>query len=270
MTAPERAAAEVPIRDAATVALLRDRDGGGIEAWMLTRVTAMAFAAGMSVFPGGRAETQDALLPFAGDLVTPARQFGCDDAMARLLVGAAVRETFEETGVLLTRGDPSPLLAGPDGLAAARVEVEAGRRDFGELLRQSGLVADADLVRPWARWVTPAGEARRYDARFFVAALPGRADAADVTTESSAAEWIEPATALAQGRSGDRLLMPPTVATLTSLVPFERVADVLAAVAARDLTPVRPRLQTAADGSHAVLLPDGSAVPLPRAEQAGA
>jgi 8-oxo-dGTP pyrophosphatase MutT (NUDIX family) len=97
----------VPVRDAASVVLLRDGPGGtggvGIQAWLLTRVTQMAFAAGMSVFPGGRVDDTDGGLPFSGAACTEvAARFGCTEALACALLGAAVRETFEETGVLLS------------------------------------------------------------------------------------------------------------------------------------------------------------------------
>src|SRR4051794_22481271 len=172
---------DVPISDAATVVLLRD-GADGVEAWLLTRVTQMVFAAGMTVFPGGRLHDEDASLPVSGaGAVLLAARSGCDDATARALVGAAVRETFEETGVLLTVPNAD--------LGEARADVESGRVSFGELLRANGLAVDGDAVRPWSRWVTPVGEVRRYDTRFFLAALPDSADAQDVTTESSEASW---------------------------------------------------------------------------------
>src|SRR6184192_969444 len=108
-----------PVRDAATVVLLRDGPMG-IEAWLLTRVEKMVFAAGMSVFPGGRVDEEDADLPWSGPPPTRfAARFRCPERLARSLVGAAVRETFEETGILLTK----PVAALPE----ARADVEAGR-----------------------------------------------------------------------------------------------------------------------------------------------
>lgn len=247
-----------PIRDAATVVLLRDgRDGVGIEAWLLTRVMQMAFAAGMTVFPGGRVDDSDAALPFAGSAAsTVAARFGCDEPSARALLGAAVRETFEETGLLLTvpRAD----------LSHRRADVEDGRIGFGDLLREHGLSVDAAGLRPWARWVTPAGEPRRYDTRFFVVALPAGAEPADVTSESSHAAWIPVAAALEQGRRGERTMLPPTLATLTSLAAFGTVAEALAAADARSLDPVRPRIRVTDDGDVFADLPDGSTVQIPR------
>lgn len=247
--------AEVPVRDAATVVLLRD-GVAGIEAWMLTRVAQMAFAAGMSVFPGGRVEPADAALPLVGaDVAALARRFGCDEQTAHALLGAAVRETYEETGVLLT-------VPAAD-LSADRAAVEAGVLAFGDLLRAHHLAVDGAALHPWARWVTPLGEPRRYDTRFFVGALPDAAEAQDVTTESSEASWVPVRMALEAAQRGERGLLPPTLSTLSSLTPFDTVAQAIAASEARDLDPVQARIRTAADGSVRVELPDGSMVPVP-------
>ncbi|MFN2518710.1 MAG: NUDIX hydrolase [Jatrophihabitantaceae bacterium] len=252
------AGSAVPIRDAATVVLLRDGvDGAGIEAWLMTRVTQMAFAAGMTVFPGGRVDAADADLPFSGTAYTEvAARFGCDEPLARALLGAAVRETFEETGVLLSVPYAD--------LATSRADVEDGRIGFGELLREHRLAVDAEGLRPWARWVTPAGQTRRYDTRFFVGALPAGAEAQDVTSESSSAQWLGVGAALEQAQRGERLMLPPTLATLASLVPHATVAAAMAAAQARTLDPVRPHIRITDDGAVFADLPDGSSVSIPR------
>jgi 8-oxo-dGTP pyrophosphatase MutT (NUDIX family) len=246
---------DVPIRDAATVVLLRD-GAAGLETWLLTRHTQMVFAAGMTVFPGGRVDEADAALPIVGgELATLAARSGCDETTARALVGAAVREVFEETGVLLSvpRAD----------LSGARADVELGRVSFGDLLRANDLAVDADAVRPWSRWVTPVGEVRRYDTRFFVAALPESAEAQDVTNESSEASWAPVAAAVEQAQRGELGLLPPTLITLASLLPFGTVAEVLTASESRVLEAVRPKVRLGEDGSLAVELPDGLLVPVP-------
>jgi 8-oxo-dGTP pyrophosphatase MutT (NUDIX family) len=247
---------DVPVRDAATVVLLRE-GADGLETWLLTRVTQMVFAAGMTVFPGGRVDAADASLPLTGgDLAQLAARSGCDEATARALVGAAVRETFEETGVLLTV--PTADLSG------ARADVERGRVSFGDLLRANGLAVDGDALRPWSRWVTPAGEVRRYDTRFFVAGLPDSAEAQDVTHESSEATWVAVGTALEEAQRGARKMLPPTILTLASLLRFGSVADVLAASESRRLDAVRPEIKIGEDGSVSVELPDGTVLPIPQ------
>lgn len=246
---------DVPVREAATVVLLRD-GASGIEAWLLTRVREMAFAAGMSVFPGGRVDPADADLPFVpGAAEDVARRYGCTETEALALLGAAVRETFEETGVLLTAPDAD--------LSGARSDVEAGRVAFGDLLRANGLKVDTDALRPWSRWITPKGEARRYDTCFFVAALPDGAHAQDVTTESSTAGWVPVTEAVEQAQRGERGLLPPTIVTLASIAPFATVADVLAASPERDLAAISPAISIERDRVIASL-PDGTRVELPR------
>ncbi|MCW2496999.1 NUDIX hydrolase [Jatrophihabitans sp.] len=253
--------ADVPVRDASTVVLLRDSDQG-LETWLLTRVRGMAFAAGASVFPGGRVDEADAELPFApGGVALTASRFGCDEARARVLLGAAVRETFEETGVLLS----IPVA----DLSGARTDVEAGRIGFGQLLRSNDLVLDAEGLRPWSRWITPVGEVRRYDTHFFVGALPDGAEAQDVTSESSSASWVGVGAALEAAQRGERIMLPPTLATLASLVPFETVAEALAASEGRSLEAVQPKITAGPDGGYRADLPDGSSFLLPRATGGG-
>lgn len=204
-----------PAAPSATVMLLRD-GAAALEVFMLRRQASMVFAAGMHVFPGGR--------------VDPADREGrdVDDA----LLTTAMRETFEECGVLLASGEP----ADPDALEADRIALIEHRLSFDAVLARHGLVARPEWLRPWSRWVTPDFESRRYDTHFFVApAQPGR-QARDLGGESDAAEWVTPAKALAAQEARDWLLMPPTATTLRELVPFRRAADVFEAAATRDLT----------------------------------
>jgi 8-oxo-dGTP pyrophosphatase MutT (NUDIX family) len=246
---------DVPVRPAATVILLRDQPDG-LAVWLLTRVGGMAFASGMTVFPGGRADPSDVELPWAGRPAPEfAALFGCAESDARMLVGAAVRETFEETGLLLTR--PAADLP-PDRLAELQREVEDGRLPFGTVLADHGLAADADALQPWGRWVTPAGERRRYDTHFFVARAPA-GEATALTTEAASAAWVLVADAVAGGDRGERLLLPPTRAMLTSLESFGTVADVFAAAADRPLAPVQP-LRFADERGVRIELPAGNVI----------
>ncbi len=257
-------AGAVPVRDAATVVLLRDGPGGP-EAFLLRRVSGMAFAAGMTVFPGGAVDPRDAeadvawVGPPAAAWTAP---FDADEGLARALLCAAVRETFEESGVLLAGPSPAEVCdpAGADW-EADRAGLE--RRDFSlaELLSRRGLSLRADLLRPWAHWITPPQESvrRRYDTRFLVAGLPPGQATRDVTSEAEVVEWVRPADALDQHRRGERPMMPPTIITLEEIVVFGSVADVLAA----DRSPgrIEPVLSLV-DGIPVVTLPDGRAVRL--------
>jgi hypothetical protein len=133
---------------------------------------------------------------------------------------------------------------------------------FGDLLRANGMSIDAAALHAWSRWVTPAGESRRYDTRFFVGALPDGAVAEDVTSESSVASWVPIGVALDQAQRGERQLMPPTLMTLVSLQAFPTVAEAIASSPTRSLDPVRPNLRVGENGSIDVVLPDGVVVPI--------
>jgi 8-oxo-dGTP pyrophosphatase MutT (NUDIX family) len=246
--------AAVPVRDAATVVLLRDGPAG-LEAFLLQRVPAMAFAAGMTVFPGGVVDEQDAVGPPAADW---AGSLAAAPPLARALVCAAVRETFEESGVLLA-GPAADMVCTVDGpqWEVERAALERGELSLAALLARRGLLLRADLLRPWAHWITPAGERRRYDTRFFVAALPSGQSTQDIGGESDAAVWLPPAQALAQATRRERGLLPPTAITLEEVAGYRTVADVLAAAEHRVITPIEPRLDRDPDGSIVVVLPDG-------------
>jgi 8-oxo-dGTP pyrophosphatase MutT (NUDIX family) len=255
------AAGEVrPLRDAATVVLLRDGPTG-LEAFLLRRVAAMAFAAGMTVFPGGAVDARDAetelgwVGPPAADWTTA---LSAAEPLARALVCAAVRETFEEAGVLLAGPAPDAVcnVDGP-GWEADRVALEGGDVSLGVLLARRGLLLRADLLRPWAHWITPEGEPRRYDTRFFVAALPAGQQTRRASGEADAHGWLAPAAALAEAARGERGLMPPTMVTLEQIAVHSTVAEVLAAAASRTIEEIKPWLRRGDEGRLVVHLPDG-------------
>nr|WP_042198450.1 NUDIX hydrolase [Kibdelosporangium sp. MJ126-NF4] len=218
-------------KDAATVVLLRDTEVG-IEAFLLRRVIGMAFAGGMTVFPGGGVDKRDADADIAWTGPRPewwAEQFACPVPLARALVCAAVRETFEESGVLLAGPDGQSVVSDTAPYASARQALVDREFSFAQFLADSGLVLRADLLRPWANWVTPAEEPRRYDTKFFIAALPEGQRADGSTSEADHAEWRRPAEAVDLWKAGERALMPPTWMTLTELGEQSSVADAMAA-----------------------------------------
>jgi 8-oxo-dGTP pyrophosphatase MutT (NUDIX family) len=223
----------VPIRPASSVMLVRDA-ASGLEVFTLQRVTQMVFAAGMTVFPGGGVDVRDAdeAMPWTGpDAEWWADRFRLDAAAARSIVVAAVRELYEETGVLLA-GSPRPDAA--EVMVDSehdddRAAVAAHQRSLSAVLRERHVELRADLLYPWARWITPPGRTRRYDTFFFVAALPAGQRADCVTTEAAEGGWHRPADVLLAGDRGEVGLMPPTVAMLTDLAAAERVDELLAA-----------------------------------------
>jgi 8-oxo-dGTP pyrophosphatase MutT (NUDIX family) len=247
-------------RHASTVVLLRD-GAEGLEAYLLRRQKTMAFAAGMYVFPGGSVDPRDETLPGASWVGPEPAQWAplltADEGLAKALVCAAVRETFEESGVLLAGADAGSVVADPtaEGWEADRLALIDRSLSFAALLDRRELVLRADLLRPWAHWITPEVEPRRYDTRFFVAALPDGQRTRDVGGEADLVTWERPADALAAADRGELGMMPPTAFTLHELSTFGTVAEVLSAGDARDVRPVLPRIVLGDDDEARLLLP---------------
>lgn len=228
-------------RSAATVMLLRDTaDGPAVH--MLRRRASMAFAGGAYAYPGGSVDPRDARLR---DVAGPtgaewAERFGTDEATALSIVCAAVRETFEEAGVLLAGPGPDTVVADTTGddWEADRAALVAHELSFADFLTRRGLVLRGDLLGAWARWITPEFEKRRYDTWFFVAALPEGQRTRNASTEADRTVWVRPDEAAAGYDRGELLMMPPTIATLRQLLPHRTVDETLASASRRDLTPV--------------------------------
>jgi 8-oxo-dGTP pyrophosphatase MutT (NUDIX family) len=239
-------------RDAATVILLRDAERG-LEVFLLRRAAAMAFAAGMTVFPGGGVDKRDAdaSVRWAGpEPAAWAEQFGCSEPAGRALVCAAVRETFEESGVLLA-GAEDGIVEDAARYAVARQALVSRELSLAAFLHEAGLTLRADLLRPWAHWITPVEERRRYDTRFFVAVLPSGQQADGATTEAESSGWQRPGEALADAEAGRSMLLPPTWHTLTELTEYGAVAEVLAAE--RTIEPITPTIVRDGDGIRVVV-----------------
>lgn len=235
----------VPPRNAATVVVLRDSPHG-VETLFLRRQPTMAFAAGMHVFPGGGVQHSDTEpdIPWAGPTTQEwASVLGCTPELAGALVVAAVRETFEETGVLFA-GPDEVTVTGDTSTAAlreARTALEAKKLSFREFLLTHGLVLRADLLYPWAHWITPAHEPRRFDTRFFVAALPSGQRMGAVPREADRTLWLPVRAAADAARAGELEMMAPTSHTCRSLDGLAEVAG-LAAAAARPLVTIEPKV----------------------------
>ena len=262
-------------RDAATVILIRPEAGAappgidtaGVEVYLLRRTKALEFAPGACVFPGGSVDVRDAdpgiaETGWAGPAPADFGQLlGVPADRARALVCAAVRETFEESGVLLAGPSPAELV--PDGadLAQDRRALLDGSLSLSELLARRGLLLRADLLTPWARWITPEVSPRRFDTWFFAAALPagqlaglapadqlaGLAAAGEVgggegggEGESDSGTWWRPSAALEAARAGQITLLPPTAVTLAELTAYQDVDAILGE--RRMITPLLPKV----------------------------
>jgi 8-oxo-dGTP pyrophosphatase MutT (NUDIX family) len=239
-------------RRAATVLLLRETEDGGPVVHLLRRRASMAFAAGAYAYPGGGVDPRDGRpVCWAG----PPREawadrLGVDETWAQAVVCAAVRETFEESGVLLAGADPGSVVADTTGeeWEADRRALVAREQSFAEFLARRQLVLRSDLLAPWARWITPEFEERRYDTWFFVTALPPGQRTRDVSGEADHTVWLRPADAAAGYDRGEMRMLPPTIATLRQLAVYPTAAEVLAAAADRDLAPVLARAELRPDG----------------------
>ncbi|MFF9473210.1 NUDIX hydrolase [Streptomyces roseolus] len=247
----------VPVtpRRAATVLLLRDA-AGGPEVHMLRRRASMAFAGGAYAYPGGGVDPRDEQpVRWAGPpLEEWAERLGLDDpAQAQAVVCAAVRETFEEAGVLLA-GETEDTVVGDttgEDWERDRAALVARELSFADFLDRRGLALRSDLLGAWARWITPEFEQRRYDTWFFVAVLPAGQRTRDVSGEADRTVWTRPADATDGYDRGELTMMPPTIATLRSVQPCATAAEALAAAAARSLTPVLA--QARVEGDQVVL-----------------
>lgn len=231
---------------------LGERPQTAPEVFTITRSARLVFSAGVSAFPGGRVDPVDELPAdlWAGtDLATWAGRLGLEPTTAGMVLAGAVRETFEETGVLLARhADGTPV--GPEALAAlpadARLQVEHGGLDFGELLTEHGLRPDVTGMQPLSRWITPPGPPRRYDTFFLAAALPEAQSPGALSFEGIASRWTTAADALADFRSGRHRLMAPTWAQFHSLLTATTLAEALAP--RQPLLPVMPGLEDPSAG----------------------
>jgi 8-oxo-dGTP pyrophosphatase MutT (NUDIX family) len=229
----ESGGSPAPAKESATVILLRDGPRQ-LEVFMIRRHMGMLFAGGMYVFPGGVVDAAD----HAGRNHDQAHAF------------AAIRETFEECGVLLASG---PELD-PTALEADRLALIEHRATFDEVLARHRAVVQPDLLRAWSRWITPDFEPRRYDTHFYVAIAPAREDARFVGGEADTAQWVTPELAVAAQKTGDWLLMPPTEWTLRELATFTNASDVFAAGNSRNLTPVQVRIDLDAEPPRWVVI----------------
>lgn len=210
-------------RDAATVMLVRPAPKRrGSEVFMLRRVAAMAFAAGAMVFPGGRVDEADAepAIGWAGPSPQQwALRMACPVDTARAVVVAAVRELFEETGVLLAGSGPGSVirdLGGPQW-AEDRARLACHELSMAELVARHGLVLRTDLLGLRSHWLTPEFEPRRYDTYFFAAAVPEGQTPASCTTEASEGLWARPHQLFVEAAVGRVVLLPPTAYNLRQL-----------------------------------------------------
>lgn len=227
---------EAAARPAATILLLRDGPDG-IEVFMVVRHHAIDFAAGALVFPGGRVEPPDHAL--AGRLGPE----GSDTAAMAFRI-AAIRETFEECGVLLARPRGSGRLVGAPTLKRLeerhRVALNAGSIGFDAVLDSEGLLPAPDLLVHFAHWITPSNQPKRYDTQFFLAEAPAEHLAVHDGHEAVESIWITPARALAGAANGLYKLVFATAKNLEKLGRSPTVSAAMDAAAGATVVTVQP------------------------------
>jgi 8-oxo-dGTP pyrophosphatase MutT (NUDIX family) len=249
----------VPVKPAATVLLVRDADAGGVEVFMLRRTFNAAFASGMFVFPGGKVDDVDGVDEIA-ELCD-----GLTDAHASSLLGiangglaywvACIRECFEEAGVLLARHETTgDVVRFDDDATAQRFEVERENIHDGsvallDLCKREGLRLTTDDIHYVSHWITPMGEKRRFDTRFFIARAPQAQEPLHDDGETIESFWISPQEAIERAHERDLMLMPPTKANIEFLLPFKTADEVLVAAAQVGMPQtILPKLKIDADG----------------------
>ena len=229
----------VPVKPAATVLLIRDADEGGIEVFMLRRTFSAAFASGMFVFPGGKVDDVDGMEDIA-EICD-----GLTDAHASSLLGlpsgglaywvACIRECFEEAGVLLARHETTGDVVRFDApevierFNTERHNIHDGSIALLDLCAQEGLHLTTDDIHYVSHWITPMGEKRRFDTRFFIARAPAAQEPLHDDGETIDSFWIKPEEAIRRSHEKDLMLMPPTKANIEFLLPHKTTDEVMAA-----------------------------------------
>jgi len=234
-------------RNAATVVLMRPGPTGP-EVYLLRRQTSMAFAGGMCVFPGGGVDPRDFDHEIAWAGPAPqqwATKLGTDEATARALVCAAVRETFEESGVLLAGESAETVIADTTGESweTDRAALEARELAFTEFLDRRGLVLRTDLLGVWAAWLTPVFEPRRFRTWFFVADLPEGQRTRDVSTESDQVTWLPAMQAVIEVEQERMFMLSPTYLTCLDVGQYADPAGVLEAARDRNVEMFMPEVE---------------------------
>ena len=229
---------------AATVALVRDA-ASGLEVLLLQRSFRAGFMPGVHVFPGGVLDEGDASAELH------ALCSGPDDAEASQSLGiprgglaywlAAIREAFEEVGILLAYAAGGRMLSltgeAAEHYRARRRELEQGGRTFADFTRAEGIQLATDRLVYFSHWITPVGAPRRYDTRFFLAMSPPQQEAEHDNREAIAHSWMRPAEALERYRRKEMKLRTPTLKTLERFAGFTRVETLAAALRAQTEIP---------------------------------
>lgn len=240
----------VPILPAATILLVRNAPT--FEVLMVKRHHQIDFASGALVFPGGKTHAGD------HDPAWEFRTLGWGNSLPekRPLRVAAIREAYEETGILLARyGDGSPFSA-DDRAAKARDDIAHDRRSFLDLVTELDVSLDLEALSVFARWITPPLTPKRFDTWFYVAIAPDDQLAVCDGWETVDAEWIAPQEAIRLGEAGERTVIFPTRMNLQLLAEASSAEDAVERARARELVVVEPKVTDTPQGRVLVIPPN--------------
>jgi 8-oxo-dGTP pyrophosphatase MutT (NUDIX family) len=245
-------ATEAAARPAATIVLLRD-GADGMEVFMVVRHHAIDFASGALVFPGGRVEEADFALARNAALCPNPDALGVEAMGFRL---AAIRETFEECGVLLARPSHSAALVDGETLRAIermhRAPLAEGTIGFDAVLTEFGLLPATDLLTYFAHWITPRDQPKRYDTHFFLAEAPMEHLAVHDGAESVDSLWITPRQVLTDTAAGRFKLVFATQMNLMKLAHYATTAEAITGTRGTSVVTVLPEV-TRIDANRRVL-----------------
>lgn len=252
----------VQARDASTVVLMRDGNTGGPEILLVKRNSKADFAAGVYVFPGGMLETADAEMEECLS--------GVEEALAQIpegltrekfigLMVAAIRETFEEAGILLAEAySGAPLAEGIEKIEAfreSRKKLIDGSLSFKDFLVKHNLRLPLNKLVYLAHWITPEGQPKRFDTRFFLIGVSAGTEAVTDNQEVSLPVWLTPQAALEARESGDLGMMPPTYKNIERLKDYASVEEALAEEKLKKVPEILPKMKTVQGGGFEIILP---------------
>ena len=246
-------------KNAATVILLRDDERQGFDVFLLQRHEKSSFMGGNYVYPGGRVDRNDGAIDLyslsKGMTLEEAQQnlggtFSPGESFAHWT--AAIRELFEEAGVLLAydqKENPFQLASREERekFLRYRESLQKGRISIGEMARKENLLLALDQLHYYAHWITPEARPERFDTRFFLARYPSGQEASHDQKETTAGVWITPKKALEENLKGDVILSPPTLKTLEDLSRFKTIEEIFHSLKKDDIRPILPILTKISD-----------------------
>ncbi|MBN1473012.1 MAG: hypothetical protein JW914_00210 [Syntrophaceae bacterium] len=246
---------KIVFKNAATVILVRHSESAGWKIFLARRHHKQSFMAGAYVFPGGQVENYDNS-PELGSYIkkspdfNPARILQENELPDQEALGffvAAIRETFEEIGILLGGSASGDFVSFHNKDVRARYtehrrRLYASEITLGDIAREEGIVFFPEVLVPYAHWITPEFEKMRFDTRFFLAKLPPEQRPVADATELTESLWVTPQKALEMHFQKEIVLMPPTLKTIEELCAFKSIDELFAATANKEIYPILPQL----------------------------